>query len=450
MPRRLVVIGGDASGMSAASRAKRRAGDDIEVIAVERGLWTSYSQCGIPYWIAGEIGTEDDLVARTPDEHRANGIDVRVGTEAIELQLDRGRIVVRDVASGDESHIGYDDLVLATGARPVRPSLPGLDAHGVFGIQTIDHGRRVLAALATRRPMQRAVIVGGGFIGVEMAETMLARGLHVTLVSRTAQPMNTLDADVGALITESMERHGMDVRNATAAAGFEVDEAGWVSGVRIGEELVECDVVALGIGVEPDTSLAVEAGIEVGENGGIRPDDSMRVADGLWAAGDCVEVRDRVLDRWKYTPLGTHANKQGVVIGDNVTGGSATFPGVVRTAITRFVDLEIARTGALEHECGDLDVASVTIEATTHAGYLPDADPMTIKLTFDKPSGRVLGAQIVGGRGAGMRINVVAMALWSRLTVEELMMTDLAYAPPFSSVWDPVQVAARAAIAARR
>ena len=185
MPRRLVVIGGDAAGMSAASRAKRRAGDDIEVIAVERGQWTSYSQCGIPYWIAGEVGTEDDLVARTPDEHRRNGIDVRVGTEATELQLDRGRIAVRDVASGDESHIEYDDLVLATGARPVRPPLPGLDAEGVFGIQTIDHGRRVMAALATRRPMRRAVVVGGGFIGVEMAETMLARGLHVTLVSKT-------------------------------------------------------------------------------------------------------------------------------------------------------------------------------------------------------------------------------------------------------------------------
>ena len=449
MSSRLVVIGGDAAGMSSASRAKRRGGDGLEVIAIERGRDTSYSQCGIPYWVAGDVGSGDELVARTAAAHRANGIDLHLGTEAVALDLDASTVQVHDVATGARSSIPYDELVLATGARPVRPPLPGIDAHGVFGIQTLEHGRQVLAALAARRPMRRAVVVGGGFIGVEMAEAMLARRLEVVVVSQSRQPMTSVDPDIGQHITWAMERHGLEVRNATTARGFETDSSGWVRAVVTDAGEIRCDLVAIGIGVEPETSLAADAGIELGDSKGIRPDETMRVGHGLWAAGDCVEVHDRVLGDWTYVPLGTHANKQGTVIAENVTGGRATFPGVVRTAITRFADLEISRTGVLADECAELDARSVTVDATTHAGYMPDAEPMTVKLTFDAADGRVLGAQIVGGRGAAMRINVVAMALWSRLTIEELAMTDLAYAPPFSSVWDPVQVAARAAIAER-
>jgi NADPH-dependent 2,4-dienoyl-CoA reductase/sulfur reductase-like enzyme len=443
---RVVVIGGDAAGGSAASQVKRAGGDDVDVVMVERGRWTSYSACGIPYWIAGDVDQPDDLVARSPEDHRANGIDVRVGSEAVEIDLDRSLVEVRG-PNGKTSQLGFDQLMIATGATPMRPDLPGIDSRGIFGVQTLADGASIVEALSAKeRPPVNAVVVGGGYIGIEMAEAMVRRGLQVTLLDRAPEPMSTLDPDMGRLVRRAMTGMGIDVQHATVD-GFEADHTGQVRAVLADGTEHEADIVILGLGVRPDTSLADSAGLPLGESGGIRTDSRMQV-DGqpvVFAAGDCVESFDRVSKSWVHVALGTHANKQGRVAGINLGGGQATFPGVVRTAVSKVCDLEIARTGLREIDArrAGLTWEVAKIESTTRAGYYPGATLMTVKMLAEVASGRLLGAQIIGREGAAKRVDVCAMALWTEMTVHELMQTDLSYAPPFSPVWDPVQVAAR-------
>jgi NADPH-dependent 2,4-dienoyl-CoA reductase/sulfur reductase-like enzyme len=443
---RVVVIGGDAAGGSAASQVKRAGGDDVDVVMVERGRWTSYSACGIPYWIAGDVDRPEDLVARSPEDHRANGIDVRVGSEAIKIDLDRSLVEVRG-PDGKSSELGFDQLMIATGATPVRPDLPGIDSRGIFGVQTLADGASIVEALSAKeRPPVNAVVVGGGYIGIEMAEAMVRRGLHVTVLDQAPEPMSTLDPDMGRLVRRAMTGMGIDVQHGRVD-GFEADGTGQVRAVLADGTEHEADIVILGLGVRPETSLAGSAGLPLGESGGIRTDSRMQV-DGqpvVFAAGDCVESFDRVSKSWVHVALGTHANKQGRVAGINLAGGQATFPGIVRTAVSKVCDLEIARTGLREIDArrAGLSYEVATIGSTTRAGYYPGATLMTVKMLAETGSGRLLGAQIIGREGAAKRVDVCAMALWTEMTVHELMQTDLSYAPPFSPVWDPVQVAAR-------
>ena len=448
MTERVVVVGADAAGMSAASQAKRLRGDDLDVVALERGRHTSYSACGIPYWIGGVVDSEDDLIARTPEEHRANGIDLRLRSEATALDMDRREVEVRDHEAGRTYRVGFDHLVLATGARPRRPDIPGMDAPGVLGVQTLDDGERALAALQERAP-QRVVVVGGGYIGIEMAEAMVQRGLAVTVVTRSPEPMATLDADMGRLVHAEMEGMGIDVRTSVTLEAVETDDTGWVRAVLTSAGRFEADLVVLGTGVEPETTLAAAAGLTLGRWGGLVTDLQMRVFDseGVWAAGDCVESIDLVSGNRVHVALGTHANKQGRVLGTNLGGGYATFPGVVGTAISKVCELEIARTGLKETDCDAVGYQwlTVVVESTTRAGYFPGATEITVKLVVEKRTGRLLGGQIVGKEGAAKRIDALAVALWNQMTVEEISGLDLGYAPPFSPVWDPVLVAARAA-----
>jgi len=447
MTERVVVVGGDAAGMSAASQAKRMKGDALEVIALEQGSHVSYSACGIPYWIGGTVGSVGALVARTPEEHRANGIDLRMRSEATALDLDRRVVEVRDHEEGRTYEEGFDQLVLATGARPRRPDVPGVDAAGIFGVQTLDDGERVLDAL-TGEP-RRAVVVGGGYIGIEMAEAMVNRGLEVTVATRSAEPMATLDPDMGRLVHSAMERMGIDVRTGVALESFETGEDGAVRAVRTSAGELPADLVVLGTGVGPETTLAAAAGLPLGRWGGLVTDLQMRVfdAEGVWAAGDCVESIDRVSGNRVHVALGTHANKQGRVLGTNLGGGYATFPGVVGTAMSKVCDLEIARTGLLEADCDAVGYQrlTVTVESTTRAGYFPGAAEITVKLIVERRTGRLLGGQIVGKEDAAKRIDTLAVALWNGMTVEEISALDLGYAPPFSPVWDPVLIAARKA-----
>lgn len=454
MRERLVVIGGDAAGMSAASQARRLKGpDELEIVAFERGHFSSYSACGIPYWVGGEVPERDDLIARTPAEHRARSIDLRMSTEVMEIDVAGQRVRSHRLPSGTDVWTGYDKLVIATGARPVRPDLPGIDAPGVHGVQTLDDGQALLDTLRATEG-RSAVVVGAGYIGVEMAEALLHRGYRVTLVNRGSEPMSTLDPDMGRLVHKALSGLGIDLVNDAEVTAIRTDDAGRACAVATADAEYPADVVVLGIGVRPETALAREAGLPLGEHDGLLTDLAMRVRghDNIWAGGDCVEVLDLVSGRERHIALGTHANKHGQVIGANVGGDYATFPGVVGTAVSKVCNLEIARTGLREREAtaAGLQYVTVTIESTSRAGYYPGAAVMTVKMLAERRTGRLLGVQIVGREGAGKRVDIAAVALTAGMTVERMTALDLGYAPPFSPVWDPVLVAARKAAQAVR
>jgi NADPH-dependent 2,4-dienoyl-CoA reductase/sulfur reductase-like enzyme len=449
---KLVVIGGDAAGMSAASQARKRVGDDLDVVVFERGHFTSYSACGIPYWIGGSVKDRDALVARSPEAHREAGLDVRIQHEVVGIDLDKREVTAHDLVSGSAVRERYDQLVYAAGAVPITPSWANGDADGVFGVQTLDDGTRIHAWLDREPTARRAVVIGGGYIGVEMAEAMVRRGLEVTLLERAAQPMSTVDPDMGERVHEAIEGLGIDVRVNANVEGLRAED-GAVRAVVTPDGALPADIVVLGLGVRPNTRLAADAGIPLGVTGGIRTDLRMRVLgadgpiEGLWSAGDCVQTTHLISGQPVHVPLGTHANKQGRVAGINIGGGYATFPGVIGTAVTKVCELEVARTGLTEKEAGAAGYAFVTatVESTSRAGYYPGAASMTIKLIAEKRTGLLLGAQIVGREEAAKRIDALAIALWNRMTVEEMTTLDLSYAPPFSPVWDPVLIAARKA-----
>lgn len=454
MTERLVVIGGDAAGMSAASQARRLKGPgELEIVAFERGHFSSYSACGIPYWVGGDVADRDELIARSPEEHRARDIDLRMRTEVTALDVDRQRVRTRDLESGAEEWTGFDKLVIATGARPLRPPLPGIDAPGVHGVQTLDDGQALLDSLGLAQG-RRAVVVGAGYIGVEMAEALLGRGFEVTVLNRSEQPMATLDPDMGRLVHAAMDGMGITTVGSAAVTKILTNGEGRVRAVATDAEEYPADVVVLGMGVVPETSLARAAGLPLGVHDGLLTDLSMRVRGhgNIWAGGDCVEVLDLVSGRERHVPLGTHANKHGQVIGSNVGGGYATFPGVVGTAVSKVCDLEIARTGLREKDARavGLQYVTATIESTSRAGYYPGAAPMTVKMLAERRTGRLLGVQIVGREGAAKRVDIAAVALTAGMTVDAMTALDLGYAPPFSPVWDPVLVAARKATAAVR
>lgn len=441
MGERLLVIGGDAGGMGAASQARRLRGD-LDIVALERGSWTSYSACGIPYLIGGEIAVLDDLVARTPQTFRDRfRIDVRIRHQAMGIDLDRREVEVRDHDRGRTFRLGFDHLMIGTGARPRTPDIPGIDHPGVHGVQTLGDAAHLLAH-AERSEAQRVVVIGGGYIGLELAEAFTRRGASVTVVERGPEVMRTLDPDMGALVSRAMRDHGIDVRCGVAALAFE----GGVVRTDAGD--LPADLVVLGLGVVPNAELAGDAGVALGAAGSIAVDRRQRTSvEGVWAAGDCCESTNLVSNRKRYIALGTVANKQSRVAGTNIGGGYASFPGVVGTAITKVCSTEVSRTGLTEGEAtrDGFEHHAVTIDTTTTAGYLPEAERLRIKVVAERMSGRLLGAQIVGGAGSAKRIDVFATALHTGMTVEQMTHLDLAYAPPFSSVWDPILIAARKA-----
>jgi NADPH-dependent 2,4-dienoyl-CoA reductase/sulfur reductase-like enzyme len=442
---KLVVIGGDAAGMSAASKV-RREHPDREIVVFERGRHTSYAACGMPYYIAGQVQSVEQLIARSPEAFREKQrIDVRTRHEVTGIDIPGKRIRVRNLESGEGFWESWDDLLIATGASPIVPDLPGLDAEGVFGLSHLQSGIDVFEYVRERQP-RSAVVVGGGYVGIEMAEALLERGMKVALVDMAPQPMTTLDPDMAALISDAMRESGVEVFLEEALEGVETDTNGRVRAVLTVQRRLEADIVILGIGIRPNSELAEAAGLELGADRAIRVNGRLETsAPRVWAAGDCAESFHLVKRHPVFIALGTVANKHGLVAGINLSGGTMEFPGVLGTAITKFRDLEISRTGLSEREAKELGIAyrTRTVEALTRSHYYPGAAKLNVKLVVEKATGRLLGGQIVGRNGAAKRIDTIATAIAAGMTAEQLVYLDLSYAPPFSPVWDPVQTAAR-------
>lgn len=443
MAQRIVVIGGDAAGMSAAATARRRAAD-IEIVAFERGPYTSYSACGIPYYVGGSFDDSERLISRTPAQLRDSGIDVHVRHEVTALDLDRRTVTVSDLESRREREESFDRLVYATGAVAVAPPVPG--AQACEPVRTVDEAERFRATLLGENG-SRAVVIGASYLGLEMAEALVSRGLDVTLVDQADQVMASLDPDMAARVQHAAEGVGIRVLLDTAVEEIRHSSDGRPRCVVTAREELDADHVVLSTGVRPASALAQAAGLSLGASGAVRVDDHQRChgVDGVFAAGDCAESWHRVLQQPVNIQLGTHANKQGRVAGANATGADCAFPGVIGTAVSKICRYEVARTGISEREAADagLDVVSATVEDRTRAAYYPDSGPIWVKLVAEPASGRLLGGQIVGVEGAAKRIDVLATCVWTGVPVGELELFDLSYAPPFSGVYDPLLIAAR-------
>lgn len=441
---KVVVIGGDAAGMSAAAQASRGS-DDIELVAFEKGDYTSFAACGLPYLVGGQVATSADLVARSPEKHRANGIDVRMRHEVMSIDVDARTV---EVHSHDENRTfteGFDHLVIATGAVPIRPPFPNVEAKGVHVLHTIPHAEAIDAMIRDRSP-RNAVVVGAGYIGIEVVEALVNRGLDVTVIERLDAPLATLDPDMGERVADAMRAMGVDLRLGTSVEGIEVDGDGWVTAVATDGGDVPAELVVMGLGVRPNVKLASGAGIDIGPTGAIAADARMQTSvEGIWTAGDCAQSLHRVSNQPTWIALGTHANKQGRVVGLNIGGTHARFPGVIGTAVTKVGETEIGMTGLNERAAvaAGFDPVSAVIEADTRAHYYPDAVKIAVKIVAERGSGRMLGAQIVGGAESAKRIDALAVGVWNEMTVDEFSQLDLGYAPPFAPVWDATLVAAR-------
>ena len=448
MPR-LLIVGGDAAGMSAATSV-RRAHPDVEIVVVERGPYTSYAMCGIPYYVAGEVESPQDLVAKTPDEFAAMDIAVALRTLAVAVDAAAHTVRVRDLGTGEERDEPYDQLLIATGAHPDRPPIKGLDEYS-FVVHTLDEGERVRRHLDSTGRVKAAVVVGAGYIGMEIAEALVRRGIDATLLDRSPQVMKSLDPDMAAHVEKALTDFGVDV--CLGESLIEIRGAdGFCTEVVTNKDTYPADAVILGMGGKPNLELAISAGCDIGASGGLVVDPQMRTTvPGIWAAGDCVESVDLVAGLRRNVQLGTHANKQGKVAGANLValfaGAEPTvaFPGVVGTAVTKVCEWQIARTGLLERDADEAGVAYevVSFEGSARAGYMDDPGRVYVKMMAERGTGRVLGAQLIGTGNVAKRIDVAATWCQLGVTVQDAQLFDLSYAPPFGGVWDLLQVGAR-------
>ncbi len=440
---RAVAIGGVTGGTSALAKAKRE-NPDLEAVIYEKGSHVSYGACGLPYVISGEIPSLEALVVRTPEAFKKSGIEVYTRHEVLEVDYENRTLKVLDHREGRVFTDRFDHLVLATGARPLIPPIPGVEQEGVYTLRSLEDGERILEAL--KKGARRAVILGAGYIGLEMAEAFRKRGLEVTLVEQAPRPLPQGEPEVSEIVKRELERHGVEVWTGTRALALR--GMGRVEGVETTEGFIPGDLVLLAVGIRPNTLLAQSFGVALGPTGAIATDQRMRTnLPRVYAAGDVAESHHLLLGRPTWLPLGDVANKHGRTAGSAIAGREARFKGVVGTSIFKVFDLGVGMTGlSLEAALKEGSQAKkVFIQARDRAHYYPGGGPLWIGLVYEEASGRLLGGSVVGPETSAKRVDVLAALLHQRGTVEDLEGLDLAYAPPFSPVWDPLLIAAQQA-----
>jgi NADPH-dependent 2,4-dienoyl-CoA reductase/sulfur reductase-like enzyme len=440
MSETFVVVGGDAAGMSAASKAKREH-PDLEVVVFERGEWVSYAACGMPYYVKGAVEELEDLVAVTPEEFREQrDVDLRTGHEVVAVDPDARTVTVAGPDGAFDQP--YDHLLVATGASAVEPPFDGMGLEGVFTIHSLGEADAIEDYVTAER--ETAAVVGGGYVGIEMAEAFAGRGLEVHLYEALPHVLQPFGEPVAEVVEDHLREQGVELHLETPVSGFVGDGA--VEGVDLGTETLPADVAIVGVGVEPNVDLATEAGVELGPTGAIAVDEYGRTnRDDVYAAGDCAEARHAVTGEPAHVPLALTANRAGRAIGSTVAGTPTSVGETAGTAIVKAFDLGAARTGIVDEdrarEAG-FDPVSATVSAPTRAHYYPGGSELQVTLLADADTGRLLGGSLVGREGV-KRVDTVATALTAGLTITELQHADLAYAPPFSPVWDPVLTGAK-------
>jgi NADPH-dependent 2,4-dienoyl-CoA reductase/sulfur reductase-like enzyme/rhodanese-related sulfurtransferase len=458
---RVIIVGGVAGGASCAARL-RRLDEKAEILMVERGPYVSYANCGLPYHVGGIIEKESSLLVADVNTFRSQfAVDARTDCEAIGISPDRKTVDLRNVTTGEVTTESYDKLVLSPGAPSIRPPLPGIDLPGIFQVRTVPDARAIrewiergslflsgmhrYSGFQTARPKTRAVVIGGGFIGLETAENLVHRGFEVTLVELGDQVLAPLDREMARIVEGYVERHGIHLALNDGVAGFKQAANSAVDVLTKSGKTYPADIVILALGVRPDIALAKMAGLKIGECGGIRVDDQMRTSNpDIFAVGDAVEVKDFVTGEWSLIALAGPANRQGRIAADVIAGRASRFRGSQGTSVIGLFNAAAAWTGASEktlNRIGDKDFEKIYLYPNSHAGYYPGARPIALKVLFRKSDGRLLGAQALGEDGVDKRISALAVALQMRATIYDLEEAELCYAPQFGSAKDPVNFA---------
>jgi NADPH-dependent 2,4-dienoyl-CoA reductase/sulfur reductase-like enzyme len=443
MGERLVVIGGVAAGMSAASRA-RRLNPKIEIMVFEKSGFVSYGSCGLPYFVSDVIKAPENLVvydAKFFKEKR--NIYVYLHHEVLKIFPAKRSALVKDLEKDKEFEVGYDKLVIATGARAVKPNIKGIDLNGIFTIRFLEDGIAIKNFIRENSP-KKALIIGAGYIGMEMAESLVSLGIDVTIVEVMPNILGSMDDEINEVVEAELQKNGVKLLKSTSVVEFVGDGFVRKAILNNGSSL-DVDLVIVGAGIKPNSEIARNAGIEIGRSGAIAVNQRMETnIPGVFATGDCAEAFHLVLGRPVYIPLGTTANKQGKVAGENAVGGNAIFKGIVGTAVFKVFELEVARTGISEKQAKaeGIDYVSTVIEHGSRAHYYPGGSKIRVKLIAERKTGRLLGAEMVGRDGVAKRIDVFATALHARMSIGEIAGLDLSYAPPFAPVWDPILIAA--------
>lgn len=441
---RVVIVGGVAGGMSAATRL-RRLSEETEIIVLEKGPYVSFANCGLPYYVSGEISEREELILQTPEQlKRRFNIDVMVETEAVKIDRDSKQVTIKK--QGQEEQLSYDKLILSPGAAPLIPSIEGLaEATNVYTLRNVPDVDRITAAIAEKQPKQ-AVVIGAGFIGLEMAENLKQAGLAVTIVEAAPQILPPLDPEMAVFVENRLKAEGITVHTGAAAQAFK--ENGQIIELSTGEE-ISSDFTVLSIGVKPVNELAVAAGLTTGLKGGIVVNEKYQTNDpDIFAVGDAIIVNQQITNTEAMIALASPANRQGRQVADVISGLARENKGSIGTAIVRVFDLAAASTGLNERQLQELGLAykAVHITAKSHAGYFPESQPITMKLLFDPESAKLFGAQAVGKDGADKRIDTLATAIKAGLTVMDLPELEFTYAPPFGSAKDPVNMIGYAAL----